>query len=111
MKGRIALLALVGVAHGFLHGLARTSPPSSLAHFAPTRATLMRSTPPDDGAFTKDGDQDMSLDEMKKELEQAQKDGDTMKVITLMGTIFALEGQYEGEGESGEAGQPPCADV
>ena len=41
---------------------------------------------------------DLTVAELKAQLEEAQKNGDTDKIITLMGTLLSLEGAYDAEG-------------
>ena len=46
---------------------------------------------------------------VKAELDEATRAGDTDRILTLMGTLLALEGQYEEEGQSGK-GKPQAID-
>ena len=99
------LLALLGFARGFLPrggGLAlratqRAAPSTRSIAFA----SSSEPEPDDDedlsglDAMIPDG---TSVAELKAQLEEAQKNGDTDKIITLMGTLFSLEGAYDDEG-------------
>ena len=46
---------------------------------------------------------------VKAELDEATRAGDTDRILTLMGTLLALEGQNEEEGQSGK-GKPQAID-
>ena len=106
MRQLACLVALLGFARGFLApggGLAlrATQQRAAPATCSITFASSSEPEPDDDedlsglDAMNPDG---TSVAELKAHLEEAQKNGDTDKIITLMGTLLSLEGAYDAEG-------------
>ena len=66
----------------------------------------------EDGLFDESITQNPSneIAKLKKEMKVASEEGDMDRVMTIMGTLLALEGAYEGESECADHSEGFCAD-
>ena len=116
MKQAIGFLLLsLGAVNGWVmrsptvvRGSRYTASPSFL-----DRTLCARSAEPDDCDKMENGEEkaeymkDLNqIPELKRKLKDAQEKGDTMEIVTIMGTLFALQGAYDDEVEDdGALGQ------
>ena len=66
----------------------------------------------EDGLFDESITQNPSneIAKLKKEMKVATEEGDMDRVMTIMGTLLALEGAYEGESGGTDHSEGFCAD-
>lgn len=98
MMRRAVLLALLAGA-----------PASAFLTASVARAPVVaRSSPADDFDAVSPG---AAIAQIKADMKAAQERGDADTVVTLMGTLLAMEGAYEGEGGAGgSSSEGRCAD-